>query len=49
MVYAIAKLITAMGMFIHDLRELKCGSDMVYTEESYNSLAKDILNKNDNK
>lgn len=42
MTFAIAKLIEAMGMFIHDLYELKCGNDSVYTEQTYYSLAEDI-------
>lgn len=41
--FAIAKLIEAMGMFIHDLHELKTGSDCVYTEQSYNHLATQVL------
>lgn len=43
MVCAIAKLITGMGMFIHDLRELKIGNDETYTEQAYYSLAEDIM------
>lgn len=41
--YAIAKLIEAMGMLVHDLWELKCGEDRVYEEDSYNKLSQDIL------
>lgn len=43
MEYAIAKLIIAMGMFIHDLSELKNGTDEVYTESSYDDLAYEIM------
>lgn len=43
MEYAIARLIEAMGMFIHDLAELKNGTDQIYTENAYNSVASSIL------
>lgn len=41
--YAIAKLIEAMGMLVHDLWELQVGSGKVYTEEAYNRLSDDIM------
>lgn len=31
-------LVLAMGMFIHDLWQLKNGTDSVYTEQSYENL-----------
>ncbi|MDY0188926.1 MAG: hypothetical protein RBR16_13500 [Syntrophus sp. (in: bacteria)] len=34
-------LIRAMGMFIHDLWQLKNGTDSVYTEQSYENLIHD--------
>lgn len=43
MTFAIAKLIQAMGMFIHDLNEIKNGNNEIYTEEAYYTIAEEIL------
>lgn len=41
--YAISKLITVMGMFIHDMIEIKNGNiENVYPEDMYYSFANDV-------
>lgn len=41
--YVAAKLIEAMGMFIHDLWALRGDTEGVYDEEAYYDIAKEIL------
>lgn len=45
--YAIAKLIEAMGMLVHDLWELKCGNGRVYTEDAYYRLSDKVMDECD--
>lgn len=40
--YAVSKLITAMGMFIHDLWAMRGDREGVYDETAYYDLAADI-------
>ena len=40
--YAVSKLITAMGMFIHDLWAMRGDSEGSYAETAYYDLATDI-------
>lgn len=41
--YAVSKLITAMGMFIHDLWAMRGDREGPYDENTYQDLAADIL------
>ena len=41
--YAASKLITAMGMFIHDLWAMKCDTECVYSEDAYLELANAVM------
>lgn len=41
--YAASKLITAMGMFIHDLWALKMDTEGPHTEEEYYKLANSVV------
>ena len=41
--YAASQLITAMGMFIHDLWALKGDTEGPYTEEAYHELADSVV------